>query len=122
MYAAWRTGYSDMYEEDDEDIALMAIEESDVEPESDSEETETTLKVMLLMHYNIAFASSTAERLGKVEAKFSIIQRSKENKEKENKQKKIKEKKGDEEEEKKKKTNKKKRTMKKFEGERKGKN
>ena len=32
-----------MYEEDDEDIALMAIEESDVEPESDSEETEVNL-------------------------------------------------------------------------------
>ena len=32
---------------------------------------------MLLMHYNIVFASSTGERLGKIEAKFSIIQRSK---------------------------------------------
>ena len=43
MYAAWGTGSSDMYEEDDEDIALMAIEESDVQPESDSEETEVNL-------------------------------------------------------------------------------
>ena len=43
MYAAWGTGSSDMYEEDDEDIALMAIEESDAEPESDSEETEVNL-------------------------------------------------------------------------------
>ena len=43
MYAAWGTGSSDMYEKDDEDIALMAIEESDVEPESDSEETEVNL-------------------------------------------------------------------------------
>ena len=32
---------------------------------------------MLPMHYNIVFASSTGERLGKIEAKFSIIQRSK---------------------------------------------
>ena len=32
---------------------------------------------MLLMHYNIVFASSTGEKLGKIEAKFSIIQRSK---------------------------------------------
>ena len=32
-----------MYEEDDEDIALMAIEESDAEPESDSKETEVNL-------------------------------------------------------------------------------
>ena len=43
MYAAWGTGSSDMYEEDDEDIALMAIEESDAEPESDSEETVVNL-------------------------------------------------------------------------------
>ena len=35
MYAAWGTGSSDMYEKDDEDIALMAIQESDAEPESD---------------------------------------------------------------------------------------
>ena len=39
MYAAWGTGSSDMYE-DVEKLALMAIEESDAEPESDSEETE----------------------------------------------------------------------------------
>ena len=32
---------------------------------------------MLLIHYNIVFASSTGERLSKIEAKFSIIQRSK---------------------------------------------
>ena len=32
---------------------------------------------MLLMPYNIVFASSTGERFGKIEAKFSIIQRSK---------------------------------------------
>ena len=42
MYAAWGTGSSDMYE-DVEDLALMAIEESDAEPESDSEETEVNL-------------------------------------------------------------------------------
>ena len=29
------------------------------------------------MHYNIVFASSTGEKLGKIEAQFSIIQRSK---------------------------------------------
>ncbi|XP_069154593.1 uncharacterized protein [Solanum lycopersicum] len=40
MYPAWGTSSSDMYEENDEDIALMAIEESDVEHEPDSEETE----------------------------------------------------------------------------------
>ena len=43
MYSTWRTGSSDMYEEDNEDTALMVIEESDVEPESDSEETEVNL-------------------------------------------------------------------------------
>ena len=32
---------------------------------------------MLLMPYNIVFASSIGERLGKIESKFSIIQRSK---------------------------------------------
>ncbi|XP_069145656.1 uncharacterized protein [Solanum lycopersicum] len=43
MYAAWGTGSSDMYE-DVEDLALMAIEESDAEPESDSEETEEEVR------------------------------------------------------------------------------
>ncbi|KAG5570332.1 hypothetical protein H5410_060098 [Solanum commersonii] len=36
MYADWGTGL-DMYEEDADDIALMAIEESEPEPESDFE-------------------------------------------------------------------------------------
>ena len=35
MYAAWGTSSSDMYEKDDEDIALMAIEESNAKPKSD---------------------------------------------------------------------------------------
>ena len=43
MYAAWGTDSSDMYEEDDEDIALMSIEESDSEDESNFEETEVNL-------------------------------------------------------------------------------
>ena len=42
MYAVWGTG-SDMYDEDDEDLALMAIEESETEPESDSEGIEVNL-------------------------------------------------------------------------------
>ena len=42
MYAAWVTGSFDMYE-DVEDLALMKIEESDAEPESNSEETEVNL-------------------------------------------------------------------------------
>uniref|UniRef100_M1DTN0 Uncharacterized protein n=1 Tax=Solanum tuberosum TaxID=4113 RepID=M1DTN0_SOLTU len=37
MYAAWGTG-SEMYEDDADNIALMAIEESEPEPDSDSEE------------------------------------------------------------------------------------
>ena len=32
---------------------------------------------MLLMYYNIIFTSSTSKRLSNIEAKFSIIQRSK---------------------------------------------
>ncbi|KAG5614591.1 hypothetical protein H5410_014415 [Solanum commersonii] len=37
MYVAWGTG-SEMYEEDADDIALMAIEESEPEPDSNSKE------------------------------------------------------------------------------------
>jgi len=42
MYAGWGTG-SDMYEEDVDDIALMSIEESKPEPDSDSEGIEVNL-------------------------------------------------------------------------------
>ncbi|KAH0674953.1 hypothetical protein KY285_022754 [Solanum tuberosum] len=42
MYAAWGTG-SDIYEEDVDDIALMSIEESKPEPDSDSEGIEVNL-------------------------------------------------------------------------------
>ena len=42
MYAAWGT-CSEMYEEDVDDIVLMAIEELEPEPESDSKEKEVIL-------------------------------------------------------------------------------
>ncbi|KAH0698641.1 hypothetical protein KY284_012856 [Solanum tuberosum] len=43
MYAAWGTG-SEMYEDDADDIGLMAIEESEPEPDSDCVEKEELVK------------------------------------------------------------------------------
>ena len=42
MYATQETG-SDMYDEDDEDLALIAIEESKTEPESNFEGIDVNL-------------------------------------------------------------------------------
>ena len=42
MYAAWGTG-TDVYDEEDEDLTLMVIEESETEPESDSGGMEVNL-------------------------------------------------------------------------------
>ncbi|XP_049391443.1 uncharacterized protein LOC125855783 [Solanum stenotomum] len=54
MYAAWETG-SEMYEEDADDIALIAIEESEPEPDSNFEEKEELVKTK-----NQIFASLTS--------------------------------------------------------------